>query len=373
MAVAFCFTFLRASSGAVWIFLLCLAGIAAGLYLFVQGFRMLRFKRLILNTPLSRIHSASIGPVEVTGTPVGPYVLSAPITGDPCYYYRVRAWQWEQDRQDDKEKRWKPVLDETLSIPFYLEDSTGRVFIDPQGADLDVHRSFSDEISLTFFGTPGLVPPNVMKFLVERGLVPKEKLKLEERIIPQGFPLFVFGTLGENRATNQTPLSTKAQLSTTLSLQLTADSSPVNLNLQSRKSFPNVSPTTGSPLVNALNRIPGVHVETTQVQWPTDGSSQVIPDHQAALLARSGVSLPPNVLPSSAKPSADKSVFGDFDLHPRVAIGKGERNEPFIISGHSQKEVVRTLAWKSALYIWGGPVVTLACIYFLMLYLGVGF
>ena len=81
------------------------------------------------------------------------------------------------------------------------------------------------------------------------------------------------------------------------------------------------------------------------------------------------MTLAPNVLPDSAKPSSDKSAFGEFDLHPTVAISKGERNEPFAISGHSEKELVSSLAWKSMACIWGGPVLTLACAYFLMLYL----
>jgi hypothetical protein len=52
--------------------------------------------------------------------------------------------------------------------------------------------------------------------------------------------------------------------------------------------------------------------------------------------------------------------------HDIAAIA--ERNEPFAISGHSQREVVGKLAWKSAACIWGGPVLTLVCLYFLMVY-----
>src|SRR5580704_5131034 len=76
--------------------LFSIAGIALGLFLFLNGFRMLRYKRLILDTPLSKIHSASIGLVEVMGTPIGPHTLAAPVTGDPCFYYRVQAWQWTE-------------------------------------------------------------------------------------------------------------------------------------------------------------------------------------------------------------------------------------------------------------------------------------
>ncbi|PYX36970.1 MAG: hypothetical protein DMG75_08715, partial [Acidobacteria bacterium] len=60
-----------------------------GIFLFVHGFRMLARKRLILNTPISRIRSASIGLVEVNGVAIGPYTINAPITGLPCFYYRT--------------------------------------------------------------------------------------------------------------------------------------------------------------------------------------------------------------------------------------------------------------------------------------------
>ena len=86
------------------------------------------------------------------------------------------------------------------------------------------------------------------------------------------------------------------------------------------------------------------------------------PDRLAAMRAQTTATT------SLAKPSTGKSSTGDFDLHPSVAIGKGERHEPFAISGHSQKEVAGKLAWQSAACIWGGPLLTLASLYFLMNY-----
>src|SRR5271157_402186 len=182
-------------SNGFWIALACLAGLAVGTGLFLSGFRMLRYKRMILDTPLSKIHSASMGLVEVTGTPTGPNTLAAPVTGAPCYFYRVQAWQWQESGKDHE---WKKVLDESLCVPFFLEDSTARVLIDSQGAEMDVHRSFSDEIGASFLKSRDLLPENIRGFLVKRGLVPYEKIKIEERIIQPGFPLFVFGTLGDN-------------------------------------------------------------------------------------------------------------------------------------------------------------------------------
>src|SRR5262249_37066140 len=99
---------------------------------------MLQFKRLILDTPFSKIRSASLGLVEVSGMPTGPQTIPAAITGDACYYYRARAWQWNSS---GKGGSWQEVVDESLFVPFFLEDSTGKVLVNPQNAQLDVHHS----------------------------------------------------------------------------------------------------------------------------------------------------------------------------------------------------------------------------------------
>lgn len=352
MSSPFLCLLLNANSPNFWFLLVCLIGLVGGPVAFYQGFRMLRFKRMILNTPLSRIHSASVGLVEVMGTPVGPHVLTAPVTGEPCYYYRVQAWQWVDT---GKQHSWKSVLEESLFVPFYLEDSTGRILIDPKGAELDVHRSFSDEIGASFFRTRDLLPPHLQNFLVKRGLVPYEKLKLEERIIPQGMPLFVFGTLGENTQRNPgfAPSLTSAP---NVSIQFPGVAS----DLSSYGTLAtNIPAGVASTIAKVLSRVPGVQVQTAVGQFQAPNED---------LLARGRVALATNADSQVATPSSDKSAFGDFDPHPSVAIGKGERNEPFAISGHSQRELVGTLAWKSVAYIWGGPVVALLCLYLLMLY-----
>ena len=345
------------SSGSItfWLLLACMAGVIAGAVLFFKGFGMLRFKRLILNTPLSRIHSASIGLVEVTGNPVGPYVLSAPITGGPCYYYRMRAWQWVES-ESGKSHEWKAVLDESLHVPFFLEDSTGRVLIDPQGAELDVHRSFLDEVGASFFRTEGLLPPNIRDFLVKRGLVPYEKIRLEERIIAPGFPLLVFGTLGENPATQTGPVHTGSGTTASVSVRGPSTGGFDGLTFDMRT---NLSGRTAAAMGKVLSHVPGVLVETSEVEVAGDGDRTVSPDRARIVVAG-------KVLPKSAQPSPDKSAFGEFDAHPSVAISKGERHEPFTISGYSQRELVGKLAWKSTLYVWGGPVLAITCLYCLL-------
>ena len=117
------------------------AGAVFGAFLFVRGFQMLRAKRLILNTPESKIRSASMGLVEINGTASGPKTIPAGISGDPCYYYRAMAWQL---RQSGNNREWMKVADECVYVPFFVEDSTGRVLVDPAGAELDIHRKDLD-------------------------------------------------------------------------------------------------------------------------------------------------------------------------------------------------------------------------------------
>jgi hypothetical protein len=63
---------------------------------------MLQYKRLILNTPFSKIRSASNGLVEVSGSPTGPQTIASAITGEPCFYYRAQAWQWDDSSNSQR-------------------------------------------------------------------------------------------------------------------------------------------------------------------------------------------------------------------------------------------------------------------------------
>ena len=53
-----------------------------------------------------------------------------------------------------------------------------------------------------------------------------------------------------------------------------------------------------------------------------------------------------------------------FDLYPPVILRKG--SSPFFISNCSQQELIQSLAAQSTLYIWGGPLLTLFCAYWLL-------
>ena len=136
-----------------------------------------------------------MGMVEVSGLAVGPYTMIAPITARPCYYYRTLVWEC---KQNGKNKQWVKVAGECMHVPFFVDDNTGRVLVDPRGADLDLHCDFEEEFCDSFFTIKDPAPSNVRSFLWRHGIVTNNKIKVEEYCIKPKNSLFILGTLREN-------------------------------------------------------------------------------------------------------------------------------------------------------------------------------
>lgn len=101
----------------------------ASVFLMLFGFRYITNKRLIENIPTSRARSASMGMCELKGRAVRKYNLVSPITLTPCVYYSI-----EKFRKNSKDS-WTRYSSETrCSVPFYIEDDTGKMLVHPEGA-----------------------------------------------------------------------------------------------------------------------------------------------------------------------------------------------------------------------------------------------
>ena len=71
--------------------------------------------------------------VEVSGTANGPCSIISPLSETECYFYRAIL-----PRRLD--------CQETLCVAFFLDDGTGRLLIDPRGAQTDLQPSFSEDV-----------------------------------------------------------------------------------------------------------------------------------------------------------------------------------------------------------------------------------
>jgi len=366
-----------------------LAGIGAvsGFILFCRGFRMLQRKRLILNTPTSKIRSASMGLVEVNGLAVGPYTMPAPITGVSCYYYRTMAWQL---KQAGKNTKWQKVADESLHVPFYLDDNTGLVLVNPQGADMDIHRDFHEEYSNSIlFGHE--IPENVRGFLARYGVSGDHKVKVDEYCIKPKNALFILGTLAENPGLVVSPKPVPT---------LPASVASVSFNMPGgteRKIELAVGSSVTIPAMEAIETSPGnvqrgetELVRLSSDQKPVSSAEMTQQGKIAAALMRAGITNPAaweaagindpaaavvttggnGTCVASGSSAAPSPAPEQFDLQPKVVLMKGEHDPAFFISWRSQRDLVRGLNWKSALYIWGGPALTLFCVYVLAEHFG---
>jgi len=350
-------------------------GFCAGIGLFVYGFRLLQRRRLILDTPFSKIRSASMGMVEISGLAVGPYTMIAPITARPCYYYRTLVWEY---KQHGKNKEWVKVAGECMHVPFFVDDNTGRMLIDPRGADLDLHRDFQQEFCDSFFTTKDPEPDNVRGFLARHGVVTRNKIKVEEFCIKPKNSLFLLGTVTENPGLEVRP-------------EPVPDSEPVStfspqgfsLSMPLRRNELN----TGSPQSQfAVQRDARSHevIRLSPELGPTQTVEMTQQQRVAAALVKAGISSPAAWeaagVPAAAgvrvisDPSAEAATPGGvdpnsgaqtngFDPRPPVVLMKGTNNKTFLISWRSQQEVARSLGWKCTLMIWGGPALALLSLY----------
>ena len=301
--------------------LLLVVGTVAGMVLFFKGFGLLQRKRLIQDIPSCTIRAAALGLVEVTGTATGDATLLSPLCQLDCLFYQVTASRLSGV---DQYRHWKKVAEESLSVPFFLEDNTGRMLVDAKGAELQISPDYSEEYGDTARGTYGRaaayamepevsVPEAVGHFLARHDISRDAPVKVEERSVKAGDRLFVVGTVSEN-----TPAKIEAEEGPRSSYL-----SPSAADLQRSVVLASVLPGAEEKLIDRGR-----------------GATAAVPQR-------------------ATTPS------------PAVVLMKGSNNPTFLISTFSQQELLGELQWKTPLYIFGGPALTLFCLWNLFVRFGV--
>jgi hypothetical protein len=347
-------------------------GFCAGIYLFYSGFRMLQRRRLILDTPLSKIRSASMGIVEISGLATGPYTINAPITGRECFYCRTQVWEW---KQKGRSKGWVSAASQCTYVPFFVDDNTGRLLVDPRGADLDLHCDFKEEFNTSFFSSADIAPGSVNLFLSRHGVVTDNKLKVEEYCIKPKNSLFILGTLAENPGIEVTPDA---------AIEAVADS-PSNVGLLSVQSIAFAAGSATNELGTRLKAAHAAAAASPTYNRVIHPSPKIDPaifkttqqQKAAAALLNAGIANP-NAWAAAGVPwptphvaqTISQNAKDDPSRRPPVVLTKGENNKNFLISWRSQSALARSLGWKCTLMIWGGPALALFSLYLLFVILG---
>jgi len=114
--------------------------ILIGIYLFFRGFVILNKKALIEDIPTSTIRSAAMGLCEVAGTAKQQLPIKAPITSTDCVYYRYLVEREEYGYRG--RPHWVTMNGGCSPGYFYIEDETGKLLINPAGAEVILPVSY---------------------------------------------------------------------------------------------------------------------------------------------------------------------------------------------------------------------------------------
>jgi hypothetical protein len=173
---------------------LAIAALAGGLFLFFSAFRRLALRRAVEDTPTSKARSAALGRVELKGRCRGP-ALKAPFSGLDCVWCRIKVEEerTETDLRGRRSRSWVTLHESVRAPLFTLDDGTGEIQVDPQGAEVDAVETLS--------WTSGwlqakALPPGPEAFQWATG----GKRRLTEWGLLKDAPLYALGVLREPAA-----------------------------------------------------------------------------------------------------------------------------------------------------------------------------
>ena len=185
------------------------AGAGFGVYSFFRGFRVLRNKRLMENTPTSKCRSVAMGLCEVAGRATGEKTIPSLIGRLPCYCTQILIERYEKR---GKSHRWVTVHERQDGVPFFLEDNTGRVLVEPTGAELDIppELEYNDGSTSALLGmtlerlkasghSSRDVSSLFYSYCAANGISAMGTMRFTERNLGPGDPAFVLGSAEERR------------------------------------------------------------------------------------------------------------------------------------------------------------------------------
>jgi len=167
--------------------------LALGAYLFRNGFLAYNERRMVANTPRSKIRSIAMGRVEVSGTveQKGNKTVRDEFCGFDSVFFHIMI---EELRYTIRGRYWVPVKRFCNYEDFFVRDDTGRVLVKPDGITAMVknEREYS--------GNPFKpLPDDIKKYVKDRGVNPywfgiHKFIKVEASYIKPGNQVYVLGT-----------------------------------------------------------------------------------------------------------------------------------------------------------------------------------
>lgn len=281
-----------------------------GAYGFYTGFKILRHRRLIENTPRSKIASMPLGLVEVHGKADAIYQLTAPLTQRPCVYFEILV----EEYRGGKRKSWRKVFStNSAAVDFLVKDETGMVTVQPQNAIF----YFTKDDKITFQNSLfASLSTDANQYLSSKGLAvtsflgTNRNFKITETVLPFQQDIFVLGDFTQKVSD---PQSRQQEL--------------LIQKLRELRKSPEIIKKYDTNKDGKLDA----------EEWET------------------------------VRKTIESEIVQKSDLENKKLVIRSCRNHPFIISRMSEKELQSHMSLKVLLGIYGGPIAFISG--FIMIYL----
>jgi len=303
-------------------------GTVMGIVWFVKGFQELKIKRTIQNIPTSKINTGAVGTnVEIKGKIIveRKKLVTAPISGQQCALYHLEI---QQERRRKNSTYWQTIDQFYSHEGFYIDDQSGATALvlvggakikrEGQTNNIYINSNNFDEIPLTLRKALTENQKKIKRFKLKKTswLFSSKYRVLEWRFKPNE-EVYVLGH---------------------------AES---GLRLQKIK----------KPRLKYFLKARKAIQKDKKLKARYDANRDGTLDHNE--LERGAQMLAQRL---SDKYSKEKLE----ELIPKTKlIFKKKKPHPFIISNRPEGELVKHMGTWSVVKIWGGPVLTMACVFYL--------
>ena len=175
---------------------------AVGIYCITSGLRDYLFLQKVKNTPTSKAGSAAVGFVELSGEAEDAKSEKSPVSGVPCTYWRILGEYYQSGRHGG----WRQIYSAQSNTEFYLQDDSGKIPVEPAGADVEISPDQIFEGYIAERGTllkePATMDERAMRYIhslekkeQDRFMAYKyENIRITESYVVKNEPLYVLGS-----------------------------------------------------------------------------------------------------------------------------------------------------------------------------------